>query len=79
MHLLPRIDMSTITIDNQEYDLDSLSDDAKSQLQMLQFSDQEISRLNAQLAIVQTARMAYSKALMAALPAVPMNDTIKLS
>ncbi|MEY4299057.1 MAG: hypothetical protein RIR25_293 [Verrucomicrobiota bacterium] len=79
MHLFPRIDMSTITIDNQEYDLDSLSDDAKSQLQMLQFSDQEISRLNAQLAIVQTARMAYSKALMAALPAVPMNDTIKLS
>jgi hypothetical protein len=71
--------MSTITIDNQEYDLDSLSDDAKSQLQMLQFSDQEISRLNAQLAIVQTARMAYSKALMAALPAVPTNDTIKLS
>jgi len=79
MHLFPRIDMSTITIDNQEYDLDSLSDDAKSQLQMLQFSDQEISRLNAQLAIVQTARMAYSKALMAALPSVPMNDTIKLS
>ena len=79
MHLFPRIDMSTITIDNQEYDLDSLSDDAKSQLQMLQFSDQEISRLNAQLAIVQTARMAYSKALMAALPAVPINDTIKLS
>ena len=79
MHLFPRIDMSTITIDNPEYDLDSLSDDAKSQLQMLQFSDQEISRLNAQLAIVQTARMAYSKALMAALPAVPMNDTIKLS
>ena len=79
MHLFPRIDMSTITIDNQEYDLDSLSDDAKSQLQMLQFSDQEISRLNAQLALVQTARRAESKALMAALPSVPMNDTIKLS
>ena len=71
--------MSTITIDNQEYDLDALSDDAKTQLQMLQFSDQELSRLNAQIAVVQTARMAYSKALMAALPAVPMNDTIKLS
>jgi len=71
--------MTSITIDNQEYDLDALSDDAKSQLQMLQFSDHELSRLNAQIAIVQTARMAYSKALMAALPAVPMNDTIKLS
>ena len=71
--------MSTITINNQEYDLDSLSDDAKSQLQMVQFSDQEILRPNAQLAVVQTARMAYSKAFMAALPAVPMNDTLKLS
>jgi len=71
--------MNTISIDNKEYDLDSLSDDAKAQLQMLQFSDQEIARLNAQLAIVQTARLAYSNALVAALPAMPLSDTFKLS
>ena len=71
--------MSTITIDNKEYDLDSLSDDAKAQLQMLQLSDQEIARLNAQLAIVQTARVAYTNALLASLPATPLNDTLKLS
>ena len=71
--------MTTITIDNKDYDLDSLSDDAKAQLQMLQFSEQEIVRLNAQLAIVQTARRAYSNALLAALPPKPLSDTIKLS
>jgi hypothetical protein len=71
--------MTTITIDNKDYDLDSLSDDAKAQLQMLQFADQEIARLNAQLAVVQTARLAYSNALLAALAAKPANDTIKLS
>ena len=69
--------MNTITIDNTEYDLDSLSADARSQLQMLQITDQEIVRLNAQLAIAQTARNAYAKALKDAL--VPSGDTFKLS
>jgi len=71
--------MTTISIDKQDYDLDGLSDDARAQLQMLQFCDQEIVRLNAQLATVQTARLAYSNALLAALPAKPLSDTIKLS
>ena len=71
--------MNSITINNQDYEVDSLSDDAKAQIQMLQFADQEIARLNAQLAVVQTARLAYSNALLAALPAKPANDTIKLS
>jgi hypothetical protein len=71
--------MSTIEIDNKAYDLDSLSDDAKAQLQMVQFADQEIARLNAQLAVVQTARVAYSNALLAALPATPISNTFKLS
>jgi hypothetical protein len=71
--------MTTITIDNKDYDLGSLSDDAKAQLQMLQLSDQEIARLNVQLAIVQTAKVAYTNALLAALPATPLSDTLKLS
>lgn len=70
--------MTTITIDNQSFDLDTLSSEAKAQLQMLQVTDQEILRLNAQLAIAQTARITYSKALRAALPALPHGDTIKL-
>jgi len=55
--------MSTITIDEKEYDLDQLSGEAKAQLQSLQFVDAEIQKLKAQLAVLQTARMAYSKAL----------------
>lgn len=60
--------MSKITIDNVEYNTDNLSDEAKQQLQMLQITEQEMSRLNAQLAIAQTARIAYANALKQALP-----------
>ena len=62
--------MASIKIDNRSYDLDSLSIEAKAQLQSLQFCDAELARLQAQAAILQTARMAYSKALQAALPSV---------
>ena len=69
--------MSTITIDNRSYDLDTLSDEARAQLTSLQFVDAELARLQAQTAVLQTARMAYSKALQAALPVLPMGDTMK--
>jgi len=71
--------MPTIKIDEKEYDLDSLSDDAKAQLQMVQLTDQELGRLNAQLAIAQTARAAYAKALTATLPEALPSDTIRFS
>ena len=71
--------MSTITIDNQAYDLDTLSDEAKAQLQSLQFVDAELAHLQAQTAVLQTARMAYSKALQAALPVLPAGDTMKFN
>ena len=54
--------MTTITIDNIEYDTDKLSDDAKAQLVSLQFCDQELQRLQAQIAVVKTARPRYKKA-----------------
>ena len=60
--------MTTITIDNVAYDLDSLSVDAKAQLLSIQFVDQELARLQAQAAALQTARIAYAKALGEALP-----------
>jgi hypothetical protein len=69
--------MPTITIDNREYETDTLSDEAKAQLLSLQFCDQELARLQAQAAAIQTARMAYAKALQAALPAMGGSDTIK--
>ncbi|MFI3223398.1 MAG: DUF6447 family protein [Methylococcaceae bacterium] len=55
--------MSIITIDEKEYDTDALSDEAKAQIVSLQFVDQELQRLSAQAAVLQTARIAYSKAL----------------
>ena len=71
--------MTTINIDNVEYDTDKLSDDAKAQLVSLQFCDQELQRLQAQAAAMQTARMAYAKALQSALPAMPIGDTLKFN
>ena len=60
--------MSTIKIDDIEYELDSLSKEAKEQLQNLQFVDQELARLQANSAVLQTARATYANALKEALP-----------
>ena len=57
-----------VTIDDKEYDLDKLSDDAKNQLVSLQYVDGELQKLNAQAAVLQTARIAYAQALKEALP-----------
>ena len=59
--------MATIKIDDKEYNTDTFSDEAKAQLQNVQFVDQELARLKAQSAVLQTARMAYAKALNDAL------------
>ena len=53
--------MSTINIDDKDYDLDTLSDEAKAQLTSLQFVDAELQRHNGKAAIIQTARIAYAK------------------
>ena len=71
--------MPTIKIDNRDYDTDTLSTEAKAQLQSLQFCDAELARLQAQAAVLQTARMAYAKALNEALPSPFAGDTIKLN
>jgi hypothetical protein len=69
--------MTIIKIDNVEYDTTIFSDDAKAQLVSLQFCDQELARLQAQAAALQTARNAYAKALQASLPAMPTGVTLK--
>lgn len=60
--------MQKITIDGREYDIESLSDDAKGQLASIQFVDRELERLQAQIAVLQTARAAYANALSGSLP-----------
>lgn len=59
--------MASIKIDGKDYDIDTLPDAAKQQIQSMQFVDAELARLNAQAAVLQTARIAYSKALQEAL------------
>ena len=71
--------MTTLKTNNVDYDTDKLSDEAKAQLISLQFCDQELARLQAQAAAYQTARMAYAKALQAALPAPTVGDTLKFN
>jgi hypothetical protein len=71
--------MPKIKINNTEYDTDALPEAAKQQLEMLAVTDAEIRRLQAQLAIAQTAKNAYAQALAAAVkPTVPVGDTVKL-
>ena len=73
--------MPIIKIDNNEYDLDTLPQKAKEQLQSIQYVDAELQRLQAQVAAMQTARIAYGKALQEALinaPSPTEGDTLKL-
>ncbi|NYS62408.1 DUF6447 family protein [Vreelandella salicampi] len=58
----------TITIDGTEYNVADLSDNAKAQVTNLRVTDAEIEKLKQQLAIFQTARTAYARALSEELP-----------
>ena len=71
--------MPTIKINDKDYDTDTLSAEANAQLEMLLATESEIRRLNAQLAIAQTAKNAYIRALTEAVkPSLPSGDTLKL-
>ena len=61
-------EMATVTINGKEYDSEKLSDQAKSQLTNLRVCDAELQRLKAQVAITETARIAYIRALEGELP-----------
>jgi hypothetical protein len=70
--------MAIIKIDNKDYDVDTLPDEVKAQLASLKFVDTELQRLNAQAAVLQTARKVYAKALSEALRKLD-GETIKFS
>lgn len=59
---------ATVKINDKEYKLADLSKEAKDQLTNLRVCDGELQRLKAQIAITETARNAYARALDAALP-----------
>ena len=53
----------TITIDNKSYAIDTLSEQARSQIINMQAVEAEIAQLQRQLAIAQTARSTYARVL----------------
>jgi Family of unknown function (DUF6447) len=57
------IKMSTVRIDDIDYELDLLTEEVKAQLTSLQQTDQKIGELQRDLAIAQTARISYANAL----------------
>ena len=69
--------MPTIKIDNQDYELDQLSEEVKAQLGSIQFCDQELARMQMHVAALQTAKNAYLQALKTSLP--NLGDTIRFS
>ena len=60
--------MAKITIDNLEYDTESLSPEARAQLQSIQFVDAEVAQLTGRIAAMNTARNAYATAIRELLP-----------
>ena len=60
--------MASVKINGRDYDLETLSDDAKSALANVSYCDDRIKELQRELAVMQTARSAYANALARALP-----------
>ena len=54
---------TTLVFDGKEYQIDSLSDAAKAQVQNINFIDSEVLRLQNSVTIYQTARRIYLSAL----------------
>ena len=55
--------MPKITVDNIEYNSEDLSDNGKAQLASLQFLEVQMKKIRAEIAVYQTARIAYVTAL----------------
>jgi len=53
----------TIDIDGKPYDVESLSNEAKTQIINIQFVDNQILQLQNELAVADTARIGYTNAL----------------
>jgi|TARA_B100000795_G_C22780422_1_gene432004 hypothetical protein len=57
-----------ITIDDVDYKLSELSEGCQAEIRSLQFTEEQIIRLNAEVAIAETARNAYRLAVSEKLP-----------
>lgn len=55
--------MAKVTIDGTEYDTDTMSEEAKGQLQNVAYCDRKLAELKNEAAVFQTARNAYARSL----------------
>ena len=63
-----------VTIDDVEYNLDKLSDNAKAQIANMQFVDAQLLQLNNEWAVSDTARIGYTNALKAELEKIEVSE-----
>ena len=62
-NMAKKIKSEKITIDDKQYDLEKLSDEAKAQLLNIQFVDSQLLQLQNEWAVCDTARIGYENAL----------------
>lgn len=63
-----------VVIDDKEYKLKDLSENAKTQLANINFVDAQIQQLNNEWAVADTARIGYIKALKVDLERIDTGD-----
>ena len=66
-------DGAFITVDDKEYKVEDMSDDAKTQLLNIQFVDRQIQQLQNEWAVSDTARLGYTAALKGELVKIDNN------
>ena len=70
--------MAKVTIDGVDYDSETMTQDSRQKLEMLMMTEQKIRQLQAEVAMMQTARQTYANALKASLIAPPeLGETFK--
>jgi hypothetical protein len=58
-------DMPKITIDDIDYNTEDLTENGKAQLASLQFLEGQMQKIRQEMAVYQTAQVAYAQALKA--------------
>jgi len=59
--------MAILSINDKHYDIEKISPEAKAKLDSARFCEQKIEQLEAELAVVRTARASYLQAMPALL------------
>ena len=66
--------MPKIKVDEIEYNTEDLSDNGKAQVASLQFLEAQLTKLQGEIAVYQTAKSAYVSALKAELEKIPSEE-----